>query len=153
MRTLSEVLYRWVLALWVGGLCAIGYLAAPTLFSSVGDPQLAGMVAGKLFALVGWIGLGGGAYLLVFLIGRWGVAVIKRCVFWLVILLLLLTAAGLFGIQPIMAQLKAEALPGYVMDSAFRDRFAAWHGISSVVYLVETLLGLWLVAWGERGLR
>ncbi|MBL8448387.1 MAG: DUF4149 domain-containing protein [Dechloromonas sp.] len=153
MRTLSEVLYRWALALWIGGMCAIGYVVAPTLFSSLGDRQLAGLVAGKLFSLIGWIGLGGGAYLLVFLIGRWGAAVIRRGVFWLVVLLLLLTAAGQFGIQPLMAQLKAEALPRDVMDSIFRDRFAAWHGVSSVVYLLETILGLWLVAWGERGLR
>jgi hypothetical protein len=153
MRTLSEVLYRWALALWIGGMCAIGYVVAPTLFSSLGDRQLAGLVAGKLFALIGWIGLGGGAYLLVFLIGRWGAAAIRRGVFWLVVLLLLLTAAGQFGIQPLMAQLKAEALPRDVMDSIFRDRFAAWHGVSSIVYLVQTLLGLWLVAWGERGLR
>jgi hypothetical protein len=134
-------------------MCAIGYVVAPTLFSSLGDRQLAGLVAGKLFALIGWIGLGGGAYLLVFLIGRWGAAAIRRGVFWLVVLLLLLTAAGQFGIQPLMAQLKAEALPRDVMDSIFRDRFAAWHGVSSIVYLVQTLLGLWLVAWGERGLR
>ena len=153
MRTLSEVLYRWALALWIGGMCAIGYVVAPTLFSSLGDRQLAGLVAGKLFSLIGWIGLGGGAYLLVFLIGRWGAAVIRRGVFWLVVLLLVLTAAGQFGIQPLMAQLKAEALPRDVMDSIFRDRFAAWHGVSSVVYLLETILGLWLVAWGERGLR
>ena len=66
MRRLSEALYLIVVALWAGGIWAIGYVAAPILFSSIGDRQLAGMVAGKMFALVGWIGLGSATYLLVF---------------------------------------------------------------------------------------
>ena len=64
MRKLAEALYLAGVALWVGGLWAIGYLAAPVLFASLGDRQLAGMVAGKLFALIGWVGLGSAAYLL-----------------------------------------------------------------------------------------
>ncbi len=153
MRTLSELLYRWVLVLWIGALFAVGYLVAPTLFNSLGDRQLAGALAGKLFALVGWIGLGGGAYLLAFLAGRWGAGAFRRAVFWLVVALLLLNAASLFGIQPLMTQLKADALPRDVMESAFRDRFAAWHGVSSIVYLIQSLLGLMLVALQGRGLR
>ncbi|MCH2219439.1 MAG: hypothetical protein MK097_03810 [Dechloromonas sp.] len=65
----------------------------------------------------------------------------------------LLTAASQFGIQPLMAQLKADALPREVMESVLRDRFAAWHGISSILYLVQSLLGLWLVVWSGRGLK
>jgi hypothetical protein len=153
MQKLSEAVYLIVIALWVGGLWAVGYLAAPVLFASLGDRQLAGMVAGKLFALIGWIGLGGAAYLLLFLISRWGGQVFKRAVFWLVILMALLTAASQFGIQPLMAQLKADALPREVMESVLRDRFAAWHGVSSILYLVQSVLGLWLVVWSTRGLK
>ena len=36
----------------MGGLWAIGYLAAPVLFASLGDKMLAGMLAGKMFT---WI--------------------------------------------------------------------------------------------------
>jgi hypothetical protein len=150
---LSEALYLVVVTLWVGGLWAVGYLAAPVLFASLGDRQLAGMVAGKLFALIGWIGLGGAAYLLIFLISRWGGQVFKRAVFWLVIVMALLTVASQFGIQPLMTQLKADALPREVMESVLRDRFAAWHGVSSILYLVQSVLGLWLVVWSGRGLR
>lgn len=153
MQKLSEAVYLIVITLWVGGLWAIGYLAAPVLFASLGDRQLAGMVAGKLFALIGWIGLGGAAYLLIFLISRWGGQVFKRAVFWLVILMALLTAASQFGLQPLMAQLKADALPREVMESVLRDRFAAWHGVSSILYLVQSVLGLWLVVWSTRGLK
>lgn len=153
MRTVTEALYRIFVVVWVGGLLAIGYLAAPVLFASLNDRTLAGEVAGKLFALIGWVGLAAGSYLSLFLIGRWRAAVFKRAVFWLVLLMLGMTAAQLFGIQPLMAQLKLDALPREVMESVLRDRFATWHGVASILYLVESLLGLWLVVWTERGLR
>ena len=51
MRKLSEALYFIAITLWVGGLLAIGYIAAPVLFASLGDRQLAGMIAGRLFAI------------------------------------------------------------------------------------------------------
>lgn len=153
MRKLSEALYLAVLTLWVGGLWAIGYLVAPVLFASLGDRQLAGVVAGKLFALIGWIGLGSAGFLLVFLVVRWGRAVFGRAVFWLVLVMVLASAASLFGIQPLMAQLKADALPRDVMESLLRDRFVVWHGISSILYLIQSMLGLWLIVWSGRGLR
>jgi hypothetical protein len=153
VRKLSEALWFIAITLWVGGLWAIGYIVAPVLFSNLGDRQLAGMVAGKLFALIGWIGLGSAAYLLLFLLVRQGGQIFKGAVFWLVLSMVLLVAASQFGIQPLMAQLKADALPREVMASVLRDRFAAWHGISSILYLVQSLLGLWLVVWANRGLK
>ncbi len=153
MRKLSEALYFVAITLWVGGMWAIGYIAAPVLFSSMGDRQLAGMVAGKLFSLIGWVGLGSAAYLLVFLAARCRGQAFRRAVFWLVLLMALLAAVSQFGIQPLMAQLKADALPREVMESVLRDRFAAWHGVSSILYLLQSGLGLWLVVWANRGLR
>lgn len=153
MRKFSEALYLITITLWVGGLWAIGYLAAPILFSSLGDRQLAGLVAGKLFSWIGWFGLGSSVYLLIFLFARMGSRFFRSTVFWLVLLMGLLAAASQFGIQPLMAQLKADALPREVMESVLRDRFATWHGISSILYLIQSLLGLWLVVWVNRGLR
>ena len=153
MRNLSEACYSAAITLWVGGLWAIGYIAAPVLFSSMGDRQLAGMVAGKLFSLIGWVGLGSAAYLLIFLVARCRGQAFRRAVFWLVLLMALLAAVSQFWIQPLMAQLKADALPREVMESVLRDRFAAWHGVSSILYLMQSGLGLWLVVWANRGLR
>jgi len=153
MRSLSEAVYLIVITFWVGGLLVIGYLVAPLLFSTLGDRPLAGQVAGRLFSLIGWVGLACAAYLLIFLTVRWGGQVFRRGVFWLVLLMALLTAASQFGLQPLMAQLKVDALPREVMESVLRDRFAAWHGVSSILYLVHSLLGLWLVIWSQRGLR
>jgi uncharacterized membrane protein (UPF0136 family) len=153
MRKFSEALYLIAISLWVGGLWVIGYLVAPVLFSSLGDRQMAGVVAGKLFELIAWIGLGCATYLLIFLFGRFGRRVFQSAVFWLVLLMVLMTLVSLFGIQPVMAKLKAEALPRAVMESVLRDRFSAWHGISSILYLIQSLLGSWLVVLANRVLR
>ena len=93
------------------------------------------------------------ALLVIFLVARCRGLALRRTVFWLVLVMALLAAASQFGIQPLLAQLKADALPRGVMESVLRDRFAAWHGISSIVYLVQSLLGLWLAAWAGRGLK
>lgn len=154
MRRFSEALYLLAITLWVGGMWAIGYLVAPVLFASLGDRQLAGMVAGWLFALIGWIGIGCAAYLTAFTLIRSGSRFFRNPVFWLVLVMGALTVASQFGIQPLMARMKAEALPREVMESVFRDRFAAWHGISSILYLIQSLLGLCLVVVGNgRGLK
>jgi hypothetical protein len=67
--------------------------------------------------------------------------------------MLAMTAISMFGIQPLLAQLKAEALPREVMESVLRDRFATWHGISSILYLIQSLLGLLVVVGSGRGVK
>jgi hypothetical protein len=91
--------------------------------------------------------------LIVFLIARHGLRLLKSGVFWLVLSMALMSAASQFGIQPLLAQLKIDALPRQVMESVLRDRFATWHGVSSILYLLQSILGLWLVVWNTRGLR
>ena len=146
MKRLPDLLAAWALVLWVGGLWAVGYLAAPTLFYSLDDRMLAGLLAGKMFGYIAWVGLVCGAWLLIFRLGRLGGAALKQGFFWIVLAMLLLSLAQQFGIQPILQQLKDQAMPKDVMESLFRDRFAAWHGVSSAVYLIQTLLGLAAVA-------
>lgn len=153
MRRVAEGLYQIALTLWVGGLWVVGYVVAPVLFASLAERQLAGMLAGKLFAIIGWIGLAAAVYLLVFMLIRQGGRSFRSPLLWLVLLMALMAAAQLFGIQPLMDQLKLEALPREVMESVLRDRFAAWHGISSILYLLQSMLGACLVVWSARGLK
>lgn len=153
MRRFADALDTIALTLWVGGLWTIGYVVAPTIFSALADRQLAGMLAGKLFALIGWIGLVCAAYLLLSMLFRLGGKALRRWGFWLLLVMLALTAASQFGLQPWLAQLKAEALPREVMESVLRDRFATWHGISSILYLVQSLLGVLLVVGSGRGVK
>lgn len=154
MRRLADALHDVALTLWVGGLWVIGYLVAPTLFATLSnDRQTAGLLAGRLFESMGWVGLVCAVYLLLFVLLRVGTTALRRWNFWLLVLMLLLTAVSLFGVQPLLAQLKADALPREVMESVLRNRFAAWHGVSSILYLVQTLLGLLLVTSSGRPTR
>jgi len=150
MKNFADGLASVLMVLWVGGLWAIGYIAAPTLFAELSDRQLAGNLAGELFKWIAWVGIISGVYLLIFRLGRQGFQTLKQGYFWIVLVMLLLTLGQHFGIQPVMQALKDQAMPQAVMESAFRSRFAAWHGVSSVVYLIESVLGLILV-WRYRG--
>jgi len=151
MKRFTDNLALIAITLWVGGLWAIGYLAAPVLFASLDDKMLAGMLAGRMFVWIAYVGMVCGSYLLVHRLAVYGGSALKQGFFWAVLTMLLLTLAGRFGIQPIMENLKEQALPKAVMESMFRDRFAHWHGISSIVYLFESLLGLVLVLAPRRG--
>ena len=145
MNHWSDKLALVFITAWVGALWAIGYLAAPTLFYTLQDRQMAGMVAGKMFALVAYVGLASAFYLLVHRIVRCGTAALKQAFFWAALAMLLLTLAGHFGIQPILASLKAQAMPADVMHSLFADRFRTWHGVASIAYMLESLLGVVLI--------
>jgi hypothetical protein len=152
VRRLTDFLYVVAITLWVGGLWAVGYIVAPTLFHELSaNRALAGNLAGRMFAMIAWVGIGCAVYLLLFQFLRRGGAAFRSGVFWLVVAMLLLTLAGHFGVQPILAQLKSDALPREVMESVLRDRFARWHGISSVLYLIQSVLGAALVAIQQRG--
>lgn len=150
MKSFADGLAAILLVLWVGGLWAIGGIAAPTLFAEIPDRQLAGNVAGELFKWMAWLGIVAGGYLLIHRLGRDGFQALKQTFFWIVLVMLLLVLGQHFGIQPILQALKDQAMPQAVMESAFRGRFATWHGVSSIVYLIESLLGLILV-WRYRG--
>ena len=133
-----------VITLWVGALWTTG-LSAYVLFDSLQDKQLAGSLAGKLFTVVSYIGMASGFYLLIQRLLDYGTGALKQGFFWAVFVMLLLVLAGHFGVQPILAQLKADAMPADVMHSIFAERFGKWHGVASVAYLVECLLGFVLV--------
>lgn len=145
MRRFWDGLAGTLLVLWIGGMWATGYIAAPTLFASLGDKQLAGMLAGKLFGVMAWVGIVAASYLLVYRLARDGAGALKGLFFWLVAIMLVLTLAAHFGVQPILQGLKDQATPQAVMQSVFADRFQRWHGVSSILYLIQSLMGLLLV--------
>ena len=133
-----------IITLWVGALWMTG-VSAYTLFQALDDKQLAGSLAGKLFTIVSYIGMASAFYLLIQRLLEFGTGALKQSYFWAAFVMLLLVLAGHFGIQPLLAQLKTDALPNDVMHSVFASRFSAWHGVASVAYLVECLLGFVLV--------
>ncbi|MRW86635.1 DUF4149 domain-containing protein [Pseudoduganella sp. FT26W] len=147
-----------VATLWAGSLWAVGYLAAPTLFATLSDRVLAGTLAGQLFTNQAWLSI---ACALVMLVLLWATqtstggifagpaanmaAKSRRTLLIIVLVMLACTLVSHFGLQPMMATLRAAAGPGGVMEGAAKNEFGILHGISSVIYLVQSLLAAWLV--------
>jgi hypothetical protein len=126
---------------WVGGMWAAGYIAVPLLFQSLPNKALAGMLAGKLFAVTAYLGVLCAVYLLAYYSALRGKQLVSASLLWVIAAMLLLTVVGHFGLQPLLAEIKAQALPLYVMDRPYADRFRLWHGVSSIAYLLQSLLG------------
>jgi predicted cobalt transporter CbtA len=133
-----------VITLWVGALWMTG-LTAYVLFDSMQDKQLAGSLAGKLFTIVSYIGMASAFYLLIQRLLDYGTGALKQGYFWAIVVMLLLILASHLGIQPILAQLKIDALANNITQTVFADRFKTWHGVASVAYLLQCLLGFVLV--------
>jgi uncharacterized membrane protein YhaH (DUF805 family) len=138
-----------VITFWVGSLWMTG-ISASILFDTILDKQLAGNVAGHLFTVVSYIGIVSGLYLLAQFFFENNTELAKKSYFWIVLLMLVLVLLGQYGIQPLLAQIKADALPADVMSSPQAGQFAAWHGVAGVVYLIECLLGVGLVLKNQR---
>ncbi len=144
MNNLSDKFSLIIITLWVGALWSAG-AAAYVLFDSLQDKQLAGQLAGKFFNYVSYLGLFSAFYLLIHSLLRFGTVALKQGFFWAVFVMLLLVLAGHFGIQPLLAQLKADAFPSDVMQSVFANRFRTWHGVASIAYMLQCLLGFIVV--------
>lgn len=145
MKSLADALYAIAITLWVGGLWVIGFIVAPTLFYGLSDRALAGSIAGRLFTLIAYIGIGCAFYVMLYRIVRFGGRCFQQGIFWTALIMLLLTVIGEFGVQPILASLGNQSLPKEMMESVLRDRFAAWHGVASALYLIQSVLGALLV--------
>jgi len=145
MRDLPRHLAALSITLWVGGMWMLGYVAVPALFKILPDRQLAGMVAGQLFTLLAYIGIACALYLLIYQLQQSGSAALRHNIFRITVAMLLLVLVGQFVLQPILADLKLQALPLDVMNSALAAQFKTWHAVSSILYLIQSLLGIALV--------
>lgn len=139
---------RVALTFWVGGLWIAGYVVAPVLFSTLDDRQLAGKLAGQIFQIVSYIGLAVAAGLLLSIIlqkqGDWWKDNRAR----ILLAMLVMVAVTVSVLQPMMQELK---LIGITPGSEQAAQFGKLHGASSILHLLLSVLGLWLVATGFRG--
>jgi len=140
-------IFRLLTVVWVGSLLTIGYAVAPVLFASL-DRITAGSVAAQLFRIEGVIGVVCGVLLLALcnVLIRRDEVVYKR-LRWLVAGMLICLLVGYFALQPFMNAMRVAALEAGtdLAHSAYAARFGMLHGVSSVFYLIESLLGIALV--------
>ncbi len=128
-----------LLTIWIGALWTIGFLVTPTLFGILEDRHMAGMLAGKMFTAVSYIGLFSGLVLLLSEFRRSESFQSNKRV-WLLILMLILVVIGEFLIQPQMAALKQAGL-------SVGPEFDRLHGIATVLYMLNCLFGLVLLVY------
>ncbi|MBW0449407.1 DUF4149 domain-containing protein [bacterium M00.F.Ca.ET.228.01.1.1] len=140
-------IFRLLTVVWVGSLLTIGYAVAPVLFSSL-DRTTAGAVAAQLFRIEGVLGAVCG----ILLLGLANVLVRRgngeyRRLRWLVAGMLICVLVGYFALQPFMNAMRVAAVEAGtgLAHSPYAARFGMLHGVSSLFYLIQSLLGIALV--------
>ncbi len=127
---------------WLGLQLGVGYLVAPVLFQNLERMQ-AGALAGVLFTVTAYIGMF--VWLLVYFTGR---SEQKRAYArahtgkWILLLLALL-AVNQFLITPVIEAHKTGTANWLL--TLLGGSFGRWHGISTIIYMVCSVLGLGLV--------
>ena len=137
---------RLLLSVGVGGMLVLAYVAVPVVFQQLPDRLLAGKLAGEILVYSNYLSLL--CFSLLIPLASWSTFQKNNIVFWdKMYLVLLLCVFGLivinqFIIFPNMRELKDLVAPLDVMLSPKRAEFVWWHGISSVLYLTHSLLGI-----------
>lgn len=127
---------------WLGLQLGVGYLVAPVLFQNLERMQ-AGALAGVLFTVTAYIGMF--VWLLVYFTGR---SEQKRAYTrahtgkWILLLLVLL-AVNQFLITPVIEAHKTGTANWLL--TLLGGSFGRWHGTSTIIYMVCSVLGLGLV--------
>jgi hypothetical protein len=132
-------------ALWAGSVWAVSYLAAPSAFAVL-DSTRAGSVVGTMLTREAWLAIVLAVLLAVLVwratdldAGR------RRWLAWSIAGMLACSLAVYLGLQPLMAAIREAAGPAGVRASPQWGTFAALHGVSQLLYLVESVLGAVLV--------
>lgn len=145
MGRLTEGLHALAVAAWAGALWSIGLLALPAVQARVADAAVAAAIDARLLLYVALIGLGCGVFLLLLRLARFGAGAFRHGFFWVVVLLLILTALTQFGQHALLELARGQAAVRDVLEALFRDRSAIWAGVPSLAYSVQCGLAVALV--------
>lgn len=132
-------------ALWAGSVWGVSYLAAPSAFAVL-DSTRAGSVVSVMLTREAWLSIVL-AVLLWLLVARSADldAQRRRWLYSTVLGMLACSLAVYLGLQPAMAAIREAAGPAGVKASPQYGTFMALHGVSQLLYLIESVLGAVLV--------
>lgn len=134
---------------WVGSVWAVGFVVAPTLFSTLSDRALAGTIAGSLFRVVAWLSIFSAAALLALLYqaARSEQQKPSKTVFYMIAGMVGCTLIGYFGVQPYIAELRLvlHSVTDATLLADARKQFGIMHGVSTGIYVVQSLFGAALI--------
>jgi hypothetical protein len=147
-NTRAQRAFTVVSGLWVGSFITVGFLVVPVLFSTLGDRQVAGMVAANLFKATALIGVA--LSILLMLMANHLVRLDHqqfRLIRWILLAMLSCTITAAFIIIPWMNSLRDQALFAglSVSESTNAILFNRLHGVSSTLFMIQSVLGLLLV--------
>jgi hypothetical protein len=132
-------------SLWAGSVWAVSYLAAPSAFAVL-DSTRAGNVVGIMLTRLAWLSIALGVVVGVLAWRSLDLdAARRRWIYWLAGGMLACSLAVYLGLQPLMAAIRESAGPAGVRASPQWGMFAALHGVSQLLYLIESVLGAVLV--------
>ena len=141
MKTLIVILQ----ALWLGAHIAVGYVVAPMLFHFASQGELsravAGNIAGELFHVVMYLGL-------LTAVLWWLFCRSVRQPSHILNALIVLLAVSEWVITPVIGAIKQKQ--SQWLYDLVGGSFGMWHGSSSSVYLLITLL---LLLWTGKRLQ
>lgn len=135
-----------LLCVALGGMWVLAYVAVPIIFQQLPDKVLAGRLAGEVLVYSNYLVLL--CFILLVLLGLFdnlksnGMG--NSCKLYLVLIAssIVLILLNQFFVFPTMQGLKELVAPFDVMSSPLRGEFIFWHGVSSVIYLTHSLLGV-----------
>ena len=144
----TQRVFNVISGLWVGSYIAVGLLVVPILFSTLGDRQVAGMIAANLFKTTAYIGVALSGFLMVMANHLVRLSFdTYRPLRWILLGMLACAISEAFVIIPWMNSLRDQALflGLSVRESSHAMLFGRLHHISSAIFFVQTILGLILV--------
>ncbi|QWD89849.1 DUF4149 domain-containing protein [Polynucleobacter sp. MWH-Braz-FAM2G] len=144
----AQRVFSLIAGIWVGSFITIGFLVVPILFSSLGDRQIAGMVAASLLKATAYIGVCISTILMV--AAHYFVRQNQaryRLIRWILLAMLACAITAGFILIPWMNALRDQALSlGLsVRETSNAELFNRLHSVSSMVFMIQTLLGIYLV--------
>lgn len=142
-------LERFLLTLWIGSMWTVGFIVAPVLFNALDDRMLAGNIAGRLFTTISYIGISSAIVLIVLYMREHKRQLWASWSFRFVVMMLLVTLIGEFGITPMMQDIKASVGTALVKGTEAHNRFSILHGISSSLFLLNSVLGLLVIIFSN----
>ena len=136
---------RILLTLWIGGMWVMGLLVAPTLFKNY-ERVLAGDIAGRLFSVLNVAGMVCAVLLMISGLMRARLTIWRDWRAAVLLFMLAITLVGEFGVATRMRELKEL----FAVSSTTSGEFQWLHRTASILFLVNSVLGLLLVIFGTR---
>lgn len=124
-----------LVTLWAGSLWTVCVIVAPTLFSTLPERRLAGLVAARLFHIETWLGVVAAILLIAVLAAR-RIFQAGKSTLWIVLFTAAAPVVSELVLGPLMEQARA------MNDTA---RFGVLHGVSAVLFFSACVSALALV--------